>query len=248
MSKLDLFAFLGATDKESATYLKLLALGAQPVSVIARHMNLPRSSMYSIVEHMKEIGLLAEFQRSGILYVQATASADLPKIIKRQQKHLEHGLQLIEEKMTELSSIENTLSITPTVVFFEGKKAVMSMYEDILSEKSFCSFFNPKLVKKLMPEYHFKIGDTIREKQLTVRELLVQCDEAIEYQSKYQSSLHKIHILPEHIRFASDTVMTRDKIFMISYGETDLVGTMIANASLSQTQMTLFETLWGTVS
>lgn len=240
----DLFSFLGTNEKESAAYLKLLGLGAQPVSVIARHMELPRSSMYSVIEKLKEVGLVTEFQRSGILHVKATASRDLPMIIKLRQKNLERGLILIEENMTDLAAVENKLSVTPTVVFYEGKKAVMGMYEKILTESGFCAFFNPKLVKKMMPEYHYKIGDTIREDRLPVRELLVQCEEASEYLKKYHSILHEIRILPNNVSFDSDTIITHDKIFMISYGESDLTGTEISNHSLSQTQTVLFETVW----
>lgn len=240
-----LFSFLGASKKESAVYLKLLALGAQPVSVLARHMEMPRSSVYVVIERLKEIGLITEFQRSGMLYVKSISSHELPMIIKLKQKNLEHGLVMIKEHMPALAAIENKMSITPTVIFYEGKKAVMSMYEKILTEPTFCSLFNPKLVKNIMPEYHYKIGDTIREQRLPVRELLTHCTEALEYRDLYQSELHKIRILPKHITFASDTLITNDKVFMISYGESDLTGTEIINPSLRQTQYSLFEAIWG---
>ena len=66
-----LFACLGLSSKETQTFLKLLELGAQPVSVIAKHVGVPRSTMYFILERLRVIGLVEEFERSGIRYAKS---------------------------------------------------------------------------------------------------------------------------------------------------------------------------------
>jgi len=240
----ELFKIFGADEKEMGTYLKLLELGPQPVSVIAKQMFMPRSSMYVVLDRLKDLQLIEEFERVGIKYVKSISAKNLTNLIKTRELTLERGLDLINEKLPELESIENRLGITPKVRFFEGKRSVMRMYEEILQQGGFCAFFNPALVKKMMPEYHFKIGETIKENKWHVRELLIDCPEALEYEKKFKSSLHEIKILKKSVKFKSDTIITDGKIYMISYGEDDLTGTEIVNQSLSDTQLALFELAW----
>ena len=242
-----LFKRLGLKDKEMNTFLKMLELGAQPVSVVAKHMGIPRSTMYLVVENLKKAQLIETFERADILYVKAIPVQQMPEVIKSRERELEQTAKLLEEKLPELSRLESKFSITPHVKFHEGKGAVMKMYESILNEKGFYAFFAPALVKKAMPEYHFKIPETIRSKKLKVQELLVAGPDAEEYESKFRSKNHQIRILKKGVHFESDTIICKEKIYMISYGEENIVATEIFNKPLAETQRVIFEELWKTI-
>lgn len=239
-----LFRKFGLDDKEIQTFLKLLELGAQPVSVIARHVGVPRSSMYLILDRLKETQLIEEFERAGIKYVKAIPVKSIADVLHAKEAQIHQMEELLEDKLPELEALENKLSITPHVKFFEGKDAVMKMYEAVLGEKEFVAFFNPKLVKSTLPQYLDKIPQAIKEEKAKVRELLVECKEAHEYQDQYQSKNHQIKILPKGMRFDSDTIITPDRIFMISYGEDNVSAVEIFNKSLAETQRALFDQLW----
>jgi len=160
------------------------------------------------------------------------------------KRRVEQMNQMLIGQLPMLEALENTLSITPRVKFFEGKEAVMKMYEAILKEKSFRAFFNPDLVKRVMPEYHYKIPEAIREYKLKAEELLVDCAEAYEYKKRFNSKDHQIKILPKGMVFKSDTLICNERIYMISYGEKDLSAIEIWNTSLADTQKAMFEELW----
>lgn len=95
-----------------------------------------------------------------------------------------------------------------------------------------------------MQAYYHKIPLTIRSNGETAKELLVNCKDAEEYKKLYVSDRHKIAILPKRVTFSSDTIITKDKIFLVGYGQDTIVGTEIWNAELAQTQLTLFGLLW----
>ncbi len=242
-----LFHNLGADEKEMDIFLKLLELGAQPVSVIARHMNTPRSSMYAMLGRLRGLGLIEEFERSGMKYVKCIPVKNLQSLLKDRQGQIVKTVSLLEEELPELSRIENTMSITPKVSFFEGKDAVIRMYRKILEEKEFCSFFHPQSVKRVMPEYFYLIPEELRRNKGKARELLVRCDEAFEYQKKYRSSHHQIKFFQEGMVFCSDTILTKEKIYMVSYGENDVSAVEIFNTSLAETQRIFFEEIWGRI-
>ncbi|KKR05472.1 MAG: Sugar-specific transcriptional regulator TrmB [Candidatus Peregrinibacteria bacterium GW2011_GWC2_39_14] len=239
-----LFKNLGLNKKETETFLKMLELGAQPASIIAKHINFPRSSTYLILENLKALNLIEEFKRAGIKYFKCIPIKNISNVLKAKQSKIEHTLEILAKEIPTLESLENKLSITPKINFFEGHDAVMNVYENVLKEKEFYTIFNPKIVKKIMPIYVQKAAETIKKEKLNVKELIADCKEAKEYIKAYKSANHQIKILPNTMQFDSDTIICDDHIFMISYGEKDISAVGIYNKSLAQTQKTIFEQLW----
>jgi sugar-specific transcriptional regulator TrmB len=234
----------GASEKESEIFMKLLELGAQPISVIAKYSGVPRPSMYVILERLKKLGLIEELERNGIKYVKCIAVNDLDDLIKLKEKKINYLSKMLSAQKPELLSLENRLSSTPRVKFYQGKLEVMKMYEELLKTGPFCALFNPKLVKKLMPEYHYKIGEIIKQKKWSIRELVVNCEEAFEYDKLFSSKLHKVKILPPSWYFECDIIIKDEITYMVSYGEVDLTGSKIINDSIAKTQQVLFEYVW----
>lgn len=239
-----LFENLGLSRKETQTFLRLLELGAQPVSVIAKQIHIPRSTMYTVLDRLKNLQLIEEFQRGKIKYVKAIAARDLSVVLKNREAQLARTMALLDESLPELEALENKLSITPRIRFFEGKNEVMKMYEEVLREKEFDAIFNPELVKNMMPEYHFKIPETVKADKKNARELLVDCPDAHEYKSLYSSKTHLIKILPKKINLAVDILICAEKIYMVSYGERDVSGTEIINPQLADAHRAIFNELW----
>ncbi|MBI4994876.1 helix-turn-helix domain-containing protein [Candidatus Peregrinibacteria bacterium] len=240
----NLFQSIGADEKETKAFLKMLELGAQPISVIARYIGVPRSTMYSVLERLKKLGLIEQFEKSGILYAKCIPVSDIAGVLKTQERQIEQSLLILEENLPQLTVLENRLSITPQIKFFEGKNQTMKVYEKVLKEKEFLAVFNPKIVKRMMPEYIYKVAEVLRQNNGKAKELLVNCKEAHEYQKRFLSKNHQIKILPERIRFDSDTIICADRIYMISYGANQVCATEIINPHLAQTQRALFEFIW----
>jgi sugar-specific transcriptional regulator TrmB len=235
---------LGITGRESKAFMTILEKGAQPLSVIAKAVGSPRSSMYVIVGRLKELGLVEEFERSGVKYVQCVPVNDIMDLLKLKEKELEQTMALLEEKMPELESIQNRLSITPQVQFYEGKKAAMKMYEEVLKEKKIWAWFNPQIVKEAMPEYVYNVAKTLRKHKGELQEILAHSDEALDYKERFERKNHEVRILPKGELFEADTIIAGDKIFMISYGDNQVSGTKIVNKALAQSLRVLFGQAW----
>lgn len=239
-----LFQNLGMNEKEQRAFLKMLELGAQPISVVARHVGVPRSSMYVILEKLKNLQVVEEFERGGITYVKCIPARQISDILKTKERTIEQTLKLLEESLPELEKLENKLSITPTVRFYEGKRAVMKMYEEVIRENGFHAFFNPAVVQEIMPEYYYKVGEMLKKNKGIAKELLAPGEEAQRYKKRFGSPTHEIKFLPKNSAFFADTLICKDTIYMISYGETEVSGTGIHNPSLAQAQRGIFEALW----
>lgn len=226
------------------TFLKLLELGAEPVSVIAKHMSLPRSSMYVVLERLKKLQLIEEFERNGITYVKCISVREIADILKMRERRIEQTFTLLRESLPQLEILENKLSITPIVRFYEGKHAVMKMYEEVIRENSFLAFFNPAVVHTIMPEYYYKLGEMIKKNKGFAKELLVPGREALAYKKRFDSQNHQIKFLPKDALFYADMLICKDTIYLISYGEKEVSGTGVRNPALAEAQRVIFEELW----
>ncbi len=236
----------GLTRKESDVFLTLLSLGAQPVSVVAKHAGIPRSSMYFVLDRLREAQLIEEFERAGVKFVKCVPVQSLKDILMTRERQIRQTLDLLEEELPKLTAMESSMSITPKVKFSEGREAVMRMYESLLGEKDYCTFFNPAVVSKMLPEYYEQIPTALREAGGKARELLVRCPEATAYRDRYASPRHQIRLLPEGMTFSSDCILCGDRICMVAYGERQVSAVEIFAPPLAETQRALFEQLWKT--
>ena len=244
MSTQSFFSQLGANTKETNAYLELLKFGAQPVSVIAKHLGIKRTSMYVMIEKLIKLGLIEQFNNHGATFVKAINAEKLRDLLTTREKRITQAKQDLEKMMPELEQLENRLSITPSVRFYEGRKAVMNMYEEVTKETEICAFFNPELVQKNMPEYTEAVANIVKTRKGYAREILVFSSEARKYQQHFQSGKHEIKILPKGVSFGADVLMGKDKIFMVAYGDNQIVGTEIHNTSLAHAHRVMFEQLW----
>ncbi|MDO8609720.1 MAG: helix-turn-helix domain-containing protein [bacterium] len=243
----ELFLKLGLSHKEAAIYLELVRIGASPVSVWAKNSGVNRSSMYVILERFLAEGLVTTFTHKGVLHAQAIPMADIPALLYDKETMVKNTRDLFIKNLPDLQKLEKTQHIKPKVHFYEGVSRVENMYDQVLKEKSFKAFFHPERVKTIMPEYFHKIPLTLKASGGSAKELLVKSKEAQEYIRLYQSQKHQIALLPHAITFSSDTIITKEKIYLVGYSSTDAVATEIWNEELALTQSTLFDLIWSSV-
>lgn len=239
-----IFSQFGLDEKEKGAFLELVKLGANPVSIWAKHSGINRSSMYVLLDRLVNTGLVTTFIHKNVQHAQAISVSRISTLLEQKQKEIEGTKTLLYAQLPELLTLEKTNTITPSVQFFEGKKRVETMYEEVVKEKSFRAFFHPGRVKAVMPEYFHKIPLAIKKNGGSAKELLIHCKEAVEYQKLYASKKHEISIFPKGIMFSSDTIITKQKIYLVGYGKDMVVATEIWNSELARTQSTFFDLIW----
>ena len=129
--------------------------------------------MYVVLERLKKEKLIEEFPRMGIKYVKCIPVEDLKNILLHKEQEIQNTLNILNENFSDLKRLENRLSITPKTRIFEGKDEIKRIYDEVLKEKHFNAFFNPHLVKTIMPEYHFLIPETLKKNKGTAKEILI---------------------------------------------------------------------------
>src|SRR3989338_7859238 len=89
------------TEKEIKIFTKVLELGAQPASHIARVTELPRNTVRSILDNMVKRGLLIKTNRANTQYYTVEKKENLVRMLKhrklRLEEELDRQIHLIEE-------------------------------------------------------------------------------------------------------------------------------------------------------
>lgn len=239
-----LFTTLGLDSKEKRIFLRLLSLGATPVSMLAKAVGLPRSSVYVVLERLKQLKVLETFKQGGKLFVQCIPPEDLEKLLQNKQSRVERALEDYREHLGALKEIQNQESVIPKVDFLEGKAGILKAYRRVLKEKRFYSYFNPASVKKFTPEIFLYIPENLKKVKGEAKEFLVDCPEAKEYAAAIHNPDHQVKTLPAGLKFFSDNILCDDKIFLFSYEKDQACVVEITNKNLADTQQKMFELLW----
>ena len=239
-----LFKNLGANEKEMNTYLKLLELGAQPISILAKHMHTARSSMYVTIEKLQSLQLIEEFERAGIKYVKAVSPEGLHALLKAKENRIQQTYALLEQHKEDLQQMESSLSITPKVQYFEGKEKVMKLYETIYTEKEYVGFFNAEIAVQTLGKSYLKIAEIATRNKTSGKDIVVYNPEALVFQKKYSSEYHQIKILPKGITFDADVIIAAESIYMIAFQENTTSGIEIHNKTLADAMRIAFEGWW----
>ena len=145
----------GFDDKGSKVYLYLLEKNDSPVFQVAKDTDIPRTTVYTILERLKHQGFASIFKKNGIAYWNAESPRRLVNAAEEKSKR-------IKEILPDLESMFNSHDSSPNVKFYTGKEkmkeVILSMY-DYLHQRGIheiCTISHPELIEnfpKLLPDF-----------------------------------------------------------------------------------------------
>lgn len=133
-----LFAALGINTTESNIYLALAELGKAPASVLAKKLELPRSTVYTALESLEKHGLTSKEKLAEVALFQASPAEAILEMVQNEkaknQKILHDKEHTAKELIPLLSShFQNKNFSVPRLEFFEGSSGIKKMllkYQD----------------------------------------------------------------------------------------------------------------------
>jgi sugar-specific transcriptional regulator TrmB len=133
-SLIKLLQQIGLTEKESKAYLITLKIGTNPVSTIAKHSQLNRCTMYSVLENLVQKGLIIKFEKNNIRYFTAVEPHHLLKYIEDKKRALGHYKKAIDQKIPELEALKNPFQLIPNAKSFIGQEGLNKILNEIINE------------------------------------------------------------------------------------------------------------------
>lgn len=117
---------LNLTKREASVYVELLELGETTVEQISRKSKIKRTTVYDVIEELKEKGLIGTTKRKKrTLYY-----AEDPRILENQ---LAEKTAVLGSILPQLLSMASHIDKKPEIKYFEGAQGIKNVYQDTLN-------------------------------------------------------------------------------------------------------------------
>jgi len=126
---------IGFTENEAKLYLQLADMGKSTAQILAKRSNVPRTTVYSVLEGLVARGLVSEERKQATTFFVANPPTSLLRLVQREQEELkskEKAIKLLVEEIKPFFKAK--LFSLPRLQFFEGSAAVENMLYDFTEE------------------------------------------------------------------------------------------------------------------
>jgi predicted transcriptional regulator len=131
----DIFETLGFKEEEMKTYLTLLD-GPRTAGDLSKTLGVPRPTLYGHLERLVSAGLAREDSERGVKTFTPEPVEQLRTLYRRKIHALRNKEKSLDDILPQLENRSGANLLRPRLNVFEGKKALRSALEDILSMKS----------------------------------------------------------------------------------------------------------------
>lgn len=154
---------IGLTASESKIYLNLLEKGASLAGTISRNTGIHRRSVYDAIERLIQKGLVSYIKSNNRKYFEAVNPERLIEILHKKEDD-------IRAVLPELKMLQKMSEEKQETLFFRGKAALKSAFEDQLEQgKEICILGATTKAVDIIP-YYFPHFDKNRvKKKLKIR-------------------------------------------------------------------------------
>src|ERR1700750_2470660 len=116
----DIFQLVGFKEEEVKTYLFLLDRGACPAGDLAKHIKIPRPTLYGYLDRLVQGGLVSVSQKSGVKIYIPEPGDKIRRLYKRKIEELKDKEKSLDTILPALEKHAGATFLRPKMQFFEG--------------------------------------------------------------------------------------------------------------------------------
>ncbi len=262
----------GLNEKETAVYLALIELGPSPVRFLSAKSGVNRGTTYDILKSLIALGLVTYYNKQSHQYFSAESPEKLLSALDEKQHNIVELKSEIQKQLPELKSLYEKQGGKPAVKLFEGQKGLKAILEDVLetvgreADKQYFVYSSANLREDVYKAYP-TFSDSRKSKKIKVQTIalgeggqLVGLDERkwlfpspsrmsdeVPFGTKLDEE--RVRACPvldtgERLQSTYEIIYT-GKVAHISVDDSkNLVGVVIQNKEIYETQKIIFESLW----
>ena len=228
---------IGLSKKEAKIYLACLEVGENKVSVIAKASKLNRVTTYNILEKLSEKGIVSLVTKDNNKFYSAIKPETLLKRSEAKLQNFKKTLPILQK----LSSH----TAPPKIEYFEGIEGIKQVYADTLNSKTeILNYANSQLIRETWPEYDEEYVAKRIDRKVFLRGIAPHDELGLEIIANNKSAHRDIRLVPADLfDFSNEINIYDNKISIISLKH-DLIGIIIENEDIANTQRSIFRMAW----
>lgn len=231
---------LGLTENQAKVYLAATELGPNTILQLSKVSGVKRTTIYSVIESLQEINLMQTELKGWKKLFKAQSPENLSEILYKRQN-------ILIDLIPKLNSLNKTNNSKSELSYWEGKKAIKSVYNQLLNEtkpgEDYLVIANHNIWLDSDLEFFEDFIYRRSKRGLKIRMLFTESPVTKEQQEKQAEYTSKIRILPANTKLTTNLVITNSQVLIhqLLPPPTAIVTT---NISIIQTYQELFELLW----
>lgn len=236
---------IGLTEHESTVYFTMVSLGPSPILKIARASEMKRTTIYYVMDSLKEKGLA----RVDLKGFKSLYTAESPEKL---ENILESRKNKFKKHLNDFLAIYNKGGGETLIKIYEGLEATKEIYNGLLRDikpgEDYLIIAGMKKAYDLDKAFYDDLRERRAKLPIKVR-ILMTDPESEESQNlkKYQQNFNlKAKFLPAGTKLTTNTVITPQRI-LIHQMEPPIMAIVIENKSTIRTHQEFFEVMWNAI-
>ena len=220
----------GLTSAETKIYIALLDLGSSLAGAITRKTGIHRRSVYDAIERLIQKGLVSYIKKNNRKYFEAADPQRLLELIKEKEENVKTLLPELESKF-------NFVKEKAETVFYRGKQALKTVFDDQIKEGKDILIFGAASNADQIVKYYFQKYDKARIKnKIKVKAIFNQ-------KLKDKIPLAEIRYLPKEYHSHTATNIYGDKVAIILWTE-EPFAILIRQKEIADSYRKYFDIMW----
>ena len=236
---------IGLSEHESAVYFTMVSLGPAPVLKIARASGVKRTTIYSVIDSLKEKGMVRiELKGFKSLFV-AESPEKLESILEQRKNKLRHHLR-------DFMEIYNKGGGETLIRIYEGMEGIKSVYDSLLHDikpgEDYMIVAGMEKAYNLDKSFYDHLRDRRSKLPIHVRILVTdpeneESKKILQFQRNFNM---EARALPPETKLTTNMVITPQRI-LIHQLEQPIMAIVIENKSTIKMHQELFEVMWNSI-
>lgn len=237
---LDILKDIGLNEDEANVYLSTLSLGETSVLKIARATNIKRTTIYGIIDSLKEKGLM----RIEIRGLKQFYAAENPE---RLEIMLERRKNDFSRILPEFQALYNLKGGESTIKYYTGLSAMHDIYRDTLKEirphEDYLVITNQEKWYNLDSKFALNYIEERAKLPIKTRMLFQDSPLSREHKKIERNFNEEIKIFPPGTRLNVDTLLLPNKLITLELTPPYMT-VVIENKSIIALHKEMFEIIW----
>lgn len=233
----------GLSENEAKVYFASLSLGPATILQIARVAQIKRTTVYTIVESLKNKGLMQ-------IVIKGFKQLFVPYNPEQLENILEERKTTLKQSMPELLALYNLKGGESYIKYYEGLESVKTIYNDLLSEtkpkSDYSVISDTEKWFELDPKFYTKFQERRAKKSFNIRILTRTSKIARDHQKREKNLNMEVKLLPDTYTFLTNLIIVPHKIVFHQLIP-PIMAIVIENKSVIQMNQMLFNLLWDSI-
>lgn len=231
---------MGLTDKEIKVYLAILEIGQGNVLDISRKAQIPRATIYGILEKLMSENLISSVIKGKRRYYLAEDPEKIRHKIQERERKINHLIPDLRRMY--LASTDR-----PVIRVYEGAKGIMAMLKDLITTIPAGGTYDVILNSHdefavLGEDFHRHVQSRINKK-INIRIISEISDFTQNWDKNQKEFLRQVKFLPRGQHFSVSYHIYGNKVSMFSL-QGPVVGVIIENKEIAEMEKLQFEYMW----